>query len=173
MLLNTTVATTVLDVKLTSKGKELLSKGLNERDFFDIVKFSFGDSEIDYESNPSIAIGTRASSDSIPFKSRLFSTGVIPTGDAIISLFPGNIDITKGSSVLIAAETTWPPISGIYYENYSWQNLGPMSDYDFTITVDENTRSASIISYDVIGTSTIKVTGQISGKYKIITLNIT
>lgn len=173
MLLTTTATTTVVDIKLTSKGKELLAKGLNERDFFDIVSFAFGDSEVDYQASPSETVSTKASSDSVSFKSKLFVSGIIPTGTAAVSLTYSTLNLTKNSRASIAASTTWPGVAGEYYENYTWQNLGPLNDYDFTISVDDNTRSATIITYDVLGTTTIKVMGQISGKYELLTLNIT
>lgn len=163
----------VIKVKLTSKGKELLSKGLKDQDMFDVVKFSFGDSEIDYSlpieniqdqkmSEPDINTQT--------IRSKLYYSGDVPIGtpQAVLSIVSGLVS-TYGS-IDVNVYTLWSPISGKYSEQYNWINLGPLEDYDFSLEKSNDTMSAKISAYDVTGSTRIKIQGQTSNAYSIFEL---
>ena len=168
--------TSVVQVKLTNKGRELLTKGFNDVDTFDIVKFAFGDSEIDYtRSDAEILVGriTYPDNSQADFKSKLYESGSIPTGTPAISLSVTSLNLTNYTESSVNAYTTWSPVQNIYIEDYKWINLGPLNDWDFEILPANNTRSAKIKSYDITGSTVIKVVGQTSGKYNTIIVNIT
>lgn len=176
----------VINVKLTQKGREFLAKGLKDDNVFDIVKFSFGDSEVDYTQQESgdnskiLALRvTEAADNPVELKSKLYVSGTIPEGDPYLSLSVSEINLTVQESAIVdkqvsvSVTTSWPPVEGIYIENYSWTNMGPLEDYDFKIETSNDTRVAAFSTYDVTGTTTVKVQGNISGKYELLTVNIT
>ena len=174
-LLDTNVTATLVDIKLTKKGKELIAKGFKDDNIFDVVKFSFGDSEIDYRiDNPSGVSITEASVDSVDFKSKLYASGTIPSGTPTISLTNTSISMTtEQKDISVAATTNWPPVVGVYDEKYTWMNLGPLNDYDFIMTQSLDTKAITLQTLDVTGSTTVKVQGLTSGVYTTFTLNVT
>lgn len=170
-----TATTSLVNVRLTDKGRELLTKGFFEQDKFDIVKFAFGDSEIDYSlDDADITGGTVSRPDNyqVQFKSKLYASGTIPSGTPRVTATVTNVDLTQNQNRDIQVTTYWPPVVGEYFENYKWENLGPLEDYDFQIIPANNTRTATIVVYDVTGSTQIKVIGQTTGRYAIIDVKI-
>lgn len=165
----------VIKVKLTSKGKELLSKGLKDQDMFDVIKFSFGDSEIDYSlpveniqdlkiSEPDINTQT--------IRSKLYYSGDVPIGTPQIVLSSASGVVSTYGSVDVNVYTLWSPVSGKYSEQYNWINIGPLEDYDFSLEKSVDTSSVKISAYDVTGSTRIKIQGQTSNAYSIFDLII-
>lgn len=174
MYIPSTATTALINVKLTEKGRELLASGFKEDNVFDITKFAFGDTEIDYRITGITGTSiTYPSVGNVDLSSKLYSFGTIPSGNSVVTLSNSNVNMTKhqGNKV-ITVETDWPPIRGVYLETYKWTNLGPLSDYDFILRPTKDTRSATIATYDITGSTTIKVEGQISGKYNTFILTI-
>lgn len=171
-----TGTTAIVNVKLTDKGRELLTKGFFDQDTFDIVKFAFGDSEVDYSLDDEVITGQTLVTDpdnfQVDFKSKLYASGTIPEGTPLVSTNVTDVELGLNQNVSIDASTVWPPVEGNYAEVYKWTNLGPLEDYEISILVSNNTRTATIISYDVSGTAKIKVQGLTSGKYKIVNLTV-
>jgi hypothetical protein len=170
-----TATTSLVNVKLTDKGRELLTKGFFEQDTFDIVKFAFGDSEVDYSlDDTDISGGTISRPDNyqVQFKSKLYVSGTIPSGTPHVALSTTSLELTENQGSDVQVTTVWPPVAGTYLETYRWENLGPLNDWDYDITTANNTRTATIIGYDVTGTTQVKVTGQITGRYAIIDVTI-
>ena len=165
----------LISIKLTEKGRELLAKGLKEDNVFDVVKFSFGDSEVDYSvttiDETLIMEPENRPSD---LKSKIYASGTIPSGQSNVSLTSTDVVMSQYQSGLnVGVSTVWPPVTGIYLEKYSWTNLGPLEDYDFNIVLSVDTRTASLQSFGVAGTTQIKVEGQTTGSYAILTFQIT
>jgi len=170
----------LVNIRLTEKGREFLAKGFKDDNVFDIVKFSLGDSEIDYTQQEvgnnskitSLTI-TEPVNNSPDLKSKIFASGVVPNGAATINLSTSSVKITKyQSGIPVSVNTQWEPIDGNYREEYSWTNLGPLEDYDFGISKSNDTMSITLRSFDTTGTTTIKVEGMTSGKYDLLTLTI-
>lgn len=165
---------TLVNVKLTSKGREFLAKGFKDDNIFDVVKFSFGDSEVDYrdsdiENNEIL----EASSEAVDIKHKIYASGIVPSGTSIVSLSVSDISVSKNQSIIpISVSTTWPPIEGVYGENYLWTNLGPLNDYDFSMNISQDTKLLNIQTYDVTGSTTIRAVGQTTGKYALLNLII-
>lgn len=164
----------IVNIRLTDKGRELLASGFKEDNVFDIVKFSFGDSEVDYRitgiTGTSITEPSVAADD---LKSKLYASGSVPSGTPVVNLSHSNINMTRyQGNRIVTAETVWPPVESVYLETYRWVNLGPLNDYDFILKPASNTRSATISTYDVTGSTTIKVVGQTTGKYETFLLTI-
>ena len=173
--LSQTGTSTLVNVKLTDKGRELLTKGFFEQDTFDIVKFAFGDSEVNYTLSTAFISGQTVSTpdnEQADFKSKLYARGTIPAGTSRVVLDVTGIDLTSNQSLEVMAKSFWPPVAGEYLETYKWINLGPLNDYDFNILPSNNTRNATIVSYGVLGTTQIKVVGQVTGKYAILDVTI-
>ena len=171
-----TATTSLVNVKLTDKGRELLTKGFFEQDTFDLVKFAFGDSEIDYSLDDTDITGssvTRPDNYQVQFKSKLFVSGTVPSGTPNVALSTTVLELTENQSDDVQVQTTWPPVVGSYLETYLWENLGPLEDWEYDINVTNNTRSGTIIAYDVTGSTQVKVIGQISGRYAILDITIT
>jgi hypothetical protein len=171
-----TATTSLVNVKLTDKGRELLTKGFFEQDTFDVVKFAFGDSEIDYSLEDTDITGnsiSRPDNYQVDFKSKLYASGVIPSGNPRVELNVSAIEITREQVRDIAVKTFWPPVAGEYLETYKWVNLGPLEDWEFDITTANNTRTATIRSYDITGTTQVKVIGQVTGRYAVLDVSIT
>ena len=171
---------TLVNIKLTDKGREFLAKGFKDDNVFDIVKFSLGDSEVDYTQQgvgdntkiEALSI-TEPTNNAVDLSSKLYASGVVPEGEALVNLSTSNINMTTWQSGIgVSVNTTWAPVDGIYLEEYSWTNLGPLEDYDFGISKSNDTRAATIRAYDTTGTTTIKVEGMTSGKHALITLTI-
>lgn len=170
-----TGSTAVVNVKLTDRGRELLTKGFFEQDTFDIVKFALGDSEVDYSLDDEDITGStisRPDNFQVDFKSKLYASGTIPSGNPLVTLSLTEVQLTVNQVVDVQVTTFWPPVQGQYFETYKWQNLGPLEDYEFSINVSNNTRTASIVAYDVTGTTQIKVIGQTTGRYAILDVTI-
>lgn len=171
-----TGTTAIVNVKLTDKGRELLTKGFFEQDTFDIVKFAFGDSEVDYTLDDEVITGQTLVTDpdnfQVDFKSKLYATGTVPSGNAVVSTNVTDVNLSLNQNYSIDATTTWAPVEGTYAEIYKWTNLGPLEDYEINILVSNNTRTATIVSYDVEGTTQIKVQGLTSGQYKIVNVTV-
>lgn len=169
-----TGTTALVNVKLTDKGRELLTKGFFEQDTFDIVKFAFGDSEVNYAALDDITGQTITTPDNyqVDFKSKLYAFGIVPAGKPRVVLDVSSVVLTVNQSVDVSVKSFWPPVEGEYLETYVWENLGPLEDYDFDILTSNNTRNATIVSYDIRGKTKIKVTGQITGKYAILDVTI-
>lgn len=168
--------TTLINVRLTDVGRKLLAKGMKEGvDIFDIVKFSFGDSEIDYRyiddiDNPGILSPTTSETD---ISSKIYFRGIKPVGDPTIIVSSSDVSLTTfQEGGLISVYTEWLPIVGKYVEEYKWLNLGPMEDWDFKINLSMDTSVATFRSYGVTGESKIKIIGLTSGRYETITLSI-
>lgn len=170
-----TASTPAVVVKLTDKGRELLTKGFFDQDTFDVIKFAFGDSEIDYSLEDDDITGTtvsRPDNFQVDFKSKLYQSGTIPSGNPYVALSVQSIELTQGQSLPVAVSTFWPPVEGVYLENYRWENLGPLEDYEFAIQRATNTRNANIIAYDVVGETQIRVIGQTTGRYAVLNVTI-
>jgi len=170
-----TATTSIVNVKLTDKGRELLTKGFFEQDTFDIVKFAFGDSEIDYSLDDEDVTGStvsRPDNYQVDFKSKLYASGTIPSGTPFVTLTTAAIELSVDQSKSVQVTTSWPPVQGQYFETYKWVNLGPLEDYDFAIIPASNTRSASIVAYDVTGTTQVKVIGQTTGRFAILDVSV-
>ncbi len=165
----------LINIKLTDKGREFLAKGFKDDNVFDIVKFSLGDSEVDYSNVDNISLQQILEPINNPadLKSKLYVSGVVPDGIPIVSLSTTNVEMTKyQSGVGVAATTQWSPITGVYNEDYSWTNLGPLEDYDFSMTRSLDTKTVTIRTYDTTGSTVIKVMGMTSGVYTLFNLTI-
>lgn len=166
----------LVSIKLTDKGREFLAKGFKDDNVFDVVKFSLGDSEVDYTQTADGITGgtiTEPTNNPVDLKSKLFASGVVPDGASAVNLSTTQVSMTAWQSGIgVSVNTTWEPITGIYLEEYSWTNLGPLEDYDFGIATSNDTRSATLRSYDTTGTTTVKVEGMTSGKYALFTITI-
>jgi len=171
----------LVNIKLTDKGRELLTKGLRDDSNFDIVKFAFGDSEVDYRlysvADDSKILSTlimEPANQATDLKTKLYASGVVPSGTPVVNLSPATVDMTQyQTNINVSVSTTWLPVDGNYVEEYSWTNLGPLTDYDFRMTKSVDTSTATLTTYDTTGSTTVKVQGQTSGKYALLTLNIT
>ncbi len=168
------LGTALVNVKLTSKGREFLAKGFKDDNVFDVVKFSFGDSEVDYrDSNVENNLILEPSSEAVDLKYKIYASGVAPSGTPIVSLSSTDISMSQyQNNVVVSGSTTWPPIEGNYSETYLWTNLGPLNDYDFNMTISQDTRLANISSLDVTGSTKVRIVGQTTGKYAIMNLTI-
>jgi hypothetical protein len=179
-ILDKNVDATLVNVRLTDKGREFLAKGLKDDNNFDIVKFSFGDSEIDYRvfnlGDDSDLLNleiTNASTDAVDLKHKIYSSGVIPDGTPTVSLTNTAIQMSiHQANKTVTASTDWTPVDGNYNEEYSWKNLGPLNDYDFKLSLSVDKKVATISSYDTTGSTTVKVEGMTSGAYNLLTLTI-
>ena len=173
-------------VKLTDKGRELITKGTLEEDF-DIVKFAFGDSDIDYsvsEASIGDAVISSPPSRVLDLTSKLYQSGIKPTADVTDAYIKvnGSESASKLSmstystpeSTNVEVMTVWDPfITGAgYRESYSWENLGPLNDWDFKMTVSADKKSATIESLGITGVANIKIKGQKSNQHGILTLTI-
>lgn len=182
--LSKVVTTSLVNIKLTDKGREFLAKGFKDDNVFDVVKFAFGDSEIDYTQEDVSGSGgadmllqkiNEPINGAVDLKSKLYSSGVIPDGAANVSLTITELNMTtntSGPSGNVGASTTWLPIDGKYIEEYSWTNLGPLKDYNFGISKSLDTTTATIRTFDTTGSTVIRVKGMTSGKSSLLTLNI-
>lgn len=166
----------VVSVRLTNKGRELLAKGIKIGDYFDIVKFSLGDSEMSYslidEDNlPKILTPSGGDDD---FRSKIYSHGTKPDGTPSVIVSQSVINLsTNQSGIFQTVRTEWLPVVGNYIEDYIWTNLGPLNDWDFKISKTVDKTIATFTSFSVTGTTTIRVKGVTSGTYATFTLNIT
>lgn len=174
--LDRSVVATLLNVRITDKGRELLAKGMKEDDNFDIVKFSFGDSEVNYDvddttiEDGAVLSPTVAASDLVY---KIYSSGSVPSGTSSVNLSTTNIQMTRNQTdINVSVSTNWPPVQGIFQEDYQWTNLGPLNDYDFKIAKSVDNRVATLTSYSVTGTTTVKVKGMTTGKYATFNLTI-
>lgn len=171
---------TLINIKLTEKGRELLAKGFKDDNVFDIAKFSLGDSEVDYSLinggddsllTSQLILSPSNVADDPAFK--LYASGVVPNGTPYVTLSTSVLNMTRyQSDVSISVNTSWSPVSRFYIEEYRWINLGPLNDYDFSISKSLDTRVGTIRTYDTVGTTVIKIQGMISGAYALLTLNI-
>lgn len=175
--LNNDDGSTIVSLRLTNAGRKLIAQGFKLDNIFDVVKFSFGDSEIDYDlETASIEaqeiLDPETGAKDLTYK--LYASGIEPSGDAIIQLSSTELNLsTYQSNITVSVSTQWEPVDGNYIEKYSWTNLGPLEDYDFGITTSIDTTTATIRTLGVVGTTYIRVRGETSGKYSILTLNIT
>ena len=166
----------LITVKLTNIGRKLIANGFKLDNIFDMVKFAFGDSDIDYTQDSSdienqLIVEPELSAKD--FTTKLYHSGIEPSGDANISLTQTALILTTlQTSESIGASTIWPPVEGNYIEQYHWTNLGPMKDYEIQIVTAVNTTSATIKSIGFTGTTKIKVKGATSGKHSIINVTI-
>jgi len=166
--------TSVVDVKLTDKGRELLGTGN-----FKITKFAFGDSEIDYETktgatfaslNESFILGAVDNPSDIRFK--IYKSGQKPTGTPYLSVNTDDIEMNVGDERTVMVETYWPPLTEVYGEEYAWTNIGPMNDDDLVLIPSTDTQSCVIIATDTTGTLKLKVEGLVSGVYTTIDIEV-
>jgi len=164
----------LVNVRLTKKGRELLSNGFKNDNVFDIVKFSLGDSEVNYrltDIDGTFVLKPEIANNEV--KTKLYVSGTIPSGTSTVSLTNTTIAMGKNESgISVGASTSWPPVSGNYIEQYTWKNLGPLNDYDFNMVLSNDTTTIALQTFDVTGTTTIRVKGQTSGSYETLTLNI-
>lgn len=166
----------LISIKLTDKGREFLAKGFKDDNVFDIVKFSLGDSEVDYVNvdNISNQLVTEPMNNPTDLKCKIYASGVVPAGTPQVNLTTNQVSMTIfQSGIQVGASSTWYPVDGIYSEEYSWTNLGPLEDYDFGMSKSYDTKSVTLRAFDVIGTTIIKVQGMTSGAYALFTLTIT
>lgn len=174
--LDKSVTATVVSVRITEKGRELLARGLKEDDNFDIVKYSFGDSEINYNFEDSDIEGMAIlvpSSNEKDLVSKVYYNGTVPSGTPTINLSTTEVSMSKNEGgVNVSVYTEWPPIDGIFNEEYKWSNLGPLNDWDFKISKSLDTKVATIQTFDVVGTTKVKVKGLTSGRSATFTLTI-
>lgn len=177
--LNNNVEATLVNIKMTEKGRELLTKGLKEDDNFDIVKYSFGDSEINYTLDA--ASGTsiqEPAAKEVDLVYKLYASGTVPSGTPTMTLSTDEVNMSTyqtgvmGSQGVVHATTYWAPVEGTYQEEYKWTNLGPLNDWDFQVLQTYDTKSATIRTFGTTGTTTVKVKGMISGLHKTFVLNI-
>ncbi len=167
----------VVSLRLTNAGRKLIAQGFKLDNIFDLVKFSFGDSEIDYDLNTA-DIEAQEILDPEPglndLTYKVYASGIEPTGNAVIQLSSTELNLTTyQSDITVSVSTQWPPVDGNYIERYSWTNLGPLEDYDFNIATSIDTSTATFRTLGVVGTTYIRVKGETSGKYATLTLNIT
>ena len=174
MYLSQSATTSLISIRLTDKGRELLAKGFKDDEIFDIVKFSFGDSEIDYTvgSASTLSFINEPETAAVDFKTRLYASGTIPSGTPTTTLSHATLNLSTYHDSVVNAYTEWLPVDGYYLETYKWENLGPLNDYDFEIRPGTNTRSATIAALDVTGTTKVRIVGQTTGKYATFDLNI-
>jgi len=165
----------LVNIKLTDKGREFLAAGFKDDNIFDIVKFSLGDSEVDYTLSDALILSqqvlepTNAPPD---IKKKIYSYGTPPNGTPVLNLDSSNIVLSKYGSGSVIASTIWGSENGSFSEEYSWINLGPLKDYDFNIVKSTDTKTGTISAFDTTGTTTIKVMGISSGAYSLFTLTI-
>ena len=176
--LNNDSVSPTITVKLTNKGRKLIANGFKLDNIFDMVKFSFGDSEIDYGVDSVDILSQEILEPSIgeiDFNTKLYSSGVEPSGTASITLTASELNMSKLQSgkTIGVEKTDWPPVEGAYIERYSWTNLGPLKDYNFEMVTSIDTKTASFRTYETTGSTSIKIYGETSGKHVILTLNIT
>ena len=166
-----------VSIRLTNAGRKLIANGFKLDNVFDMVKFSFGDSDIDYGSTVPKIEAQEISSPEIGAKDlvyKLYASGVEPSGDAVVTLSTAELNMTTlQQGISVSVNTNWPPIDGNYIERYTWTNLGPLEDYDFGITTSVDSTVATFRTVDVTGSTQIKIKGQTSGSYALLTLNIT
>jgi hypothetical protein len=172
--------TATVHIKLTDKGRELITRGTLEQDF-DIVKFAFGDSDVDYQSNPEAAIISSPPSRITDLTSKLYQSGTMPEGDLedahikvngsedSANLTMSTFSTPKTNNCVVSS--LWLPFTD-YRESYTWENLGPLNDWDFNINVSSNKKSAKIESLGITGTAKIKIKGSKTNKYGILNLTI-
>lgn len=166
----------LVNIKLTDKGREFLATGFKMDNIFDIVKFSLGDSEIDYSLSSEDILKQKIMepiNNPPDLKSKIYAYGVAPSGIATISLESLSITLSKFGSASNKVSTTWSPIDGEFNEEYTWTNLGPLNDYDFAISKSRDTKTAKISAFEITGSTTIKVMGVTSGEYALFSLTIT
>jgi len=173
------VTAALANIRLTAKGREYLARGFNDGNSFDIVKFSFGDSEVDYrlnETDNAEITGLMVNEPEVnasDFKSKLYITGSMPSGTPIVTLSSNELNMSKNSAnQSVSVYTDWKPIDGQYIEEYRWTNLGPLNDWDFAIERSLDTKIGTFRTYDTAGSTRIKIEGLTSGRYSILTLNI-
>lgn len=174
--LDNSVTATLVNIKLTDKGRELLAQGFKSDNVFDIVKFSFGDSEVDYRlesSDIDLTRITEPENGAKDLKTKLYASGTIPSGSPVIHSSTEVNMTTYQSDVSINASTQWPPVVGNYVEEYTWTNLGPLADSDFVLYLTTDTRSANVQTLGTTGTTSILIEGKTSGAYTTVALNIT
>jgi hypothetical protein len=160
---------------LTDRGREFLAKGFKDDNIFDVVKFSFGDSEVDYTNELTISNQEIMEPMNNPpdLKFKLYAYGTAPDGIPYVSINPSVLNATVYTdNMQVNASTVWSPVAGIYNEEYSWTNLGPLQNYDFGLTTSPDTKMATIRTYDTTGTTTIRAMGLTSGEYALLILNI-
>ena len=167
----------VVSIRLTNAGRKLIANGFKSDNIFDMVKFSFGDSDIDYGVGTALIEAQQILEPDISSADivhKIYASGVEPSGDAIVALSTSQLDLTTyQSGVTVNALTSWPPVDGNYIERYSWTNLGPLEDYDFGMTTSIDSTTATIKVLGVVGTTQIRIKGETTGKYALLTLNIT
>jgi len=166
----------LITVKLTNMGRKLIANGFKLDNVFDMVKFAFGDSDIDYDQGvpaiesqqilePEIGITDIAK--------KLYYAGIEPDGDAQIALTQTELVLTPHQlSESVGVTTIWPPVEGNYLEQYSWTNIGPLKDYELQIVTSQNTTSATFNSVGVTGTTKVRIKGMTSGEYSILNVTI-
>jgi len=174
--LNNDSSDPLITVKLTGEGRKLIANGFKLDNIFDMVKFAFGDSEIDYNFDSSDILTQEILNPEISpidLNTKLYFGGVEPSGEANVSLTQTDLVLsTQQTSESIGVTTTWPPIEGNYLEEYSWTNLGPLKNYEIQIVTSVATKSATIKSLGVTGTTKIKIKGDTSNKYAILNVTI-
>jgi len=174
--LNKNVDATLVSVRLTDKGRELLAKGLKEDNVFDIVKFSFGDSEVNYnteDANIEVSSIMEPVADETDLVNKIYATGTAPSGTSNVNISTTSVDMSQNQTgINVSVYTNWPPVEGVYQEDYEWKNLGPLNDWDFKLVTSTDNKVGTLTTYNVVGTTTIRVKGLTTGKYKTFTLTI-
>lgn len=158
---------TTVEVRLTNKGREYLTNG----NLFNMVKFCFGDSEIDYTSD--VISGSPISYPNINnqfIKTKLYYRGNTPSGDPELIVNNYIQNIPRNSTIQISINTHWYPIES-YYENYSIERLGTV-DYRY-MSIQKLTNNDYLINtYDLTGSTQLKILGLTSNEYRVLDFNI-
>ncbi len=166
----------LITVKLTDMGRKLIANGFKLDNIFDMVKFSFGDSEIDYTIDRDDLLEQQILEPEIvnsDLTTKLYYSGVEPDGTATISMTQTDLILTtQQTSESIGVTTIWPPVEGTYVEQYQWTNLGPLKDYEVQLITAANTTSATIRSLGITGSTKIRVKGVTSGSSAILNVTI-
>jgi hypothetical protein len=158
---------TTVEVRLTNKGRELLTKG----EHFNLAKFCFGDSEIDYTSDE--ISGSPMSYPNISnqfIKTKLYYRGNVPTGDPEIVINNYVQNIPRNSTLTLNVYTTWHPVQN-YYEQYNISTVGEI-DYRYVSIQKLTNNHFNINTYDLTGSTQIKVLGLMSNEYTVLDFNI-
>jgi len=177
--LSKSASTTVVDIKLTAKGRELLASGED----FKITQFAFGDTEMNYliplnDAGEETGYTARTQTNILgalyadqPIKNKLYVSGVVPTGTPQVIISSDEVSIPLNGSKDISAYSLWSPATDVYDEAYRWTNLGPMEDRFMKFGTSNQSKVLTITAKRKTGSTTLKVEGQTTGAYKLIAID--
>jgi hypothetical protein len=130
--------------KLTDLGKQyLVDLDETKRKKFNLSKFAFGDSEIDYSLLPEQIAGNTAQITSpsptkdgitsmVYYINKILDAPNAPTRNSELVLSTNELVISRNQSFAIHATTFWPNKKNKFYEKYTWENLGPFKEINLT-----------------------------------------